>query len=74
MKLIIAGSRHLDIPQDMIDWIVAQFQDLDEVTEIISGKANGIDNAGEKFSRRYNIDLITFPADWNEYGKKSRTY
>lgn len=71
MKLIIAGSRHLDIPKEMIDWIIGQFQDLNDVNEIVSGTAKGVDTSGELFAKRYNMGLTKFPANWEEYGKKA---
>lgn len=70
MKLIIAGSRHLDIPQEMIDWCVRKLEL--EVIEVVCGKANGIDTIGEQWAKTTFVPVIKyFPADWNTHGKSA---
>lgn len=77
MKLIIAGSRDLDINYDIIAGFLIFFN-LDNVREIVSGTANGVDKAGENFTEidgheeypcyDYKLILTQFPADWT-HGK-----
>lgn len=73
MKLIIAGSRHLD-PDTIYDTLVNFFwpnnKDLyAKITEIVSGKAKGVDTVGELFAFNSNWPIKDMPADWNTYGK-----
>lgn len=70
-RVIVAGSRFFNDKTLM-------FQKLDEVigaindpVEIVSGHCRGADMLGEEYARQHNLPLITFPADWNKYGKKA---
>jgi hypothetical protein len=74
VKLIVAGSRHLDI------WfqLVAEFASMavkqgtfQTITEVVSGGANGADAAGEVFASEYNLPIKRFEADWEKYGKSA---
>lgn len=67
MKLIIAGSRDCWIRNDELLDLFNKFG-FQEVTEIISGGARGIDSDGEEFAKTYDIPLKIFPADWKKYG------
>jgi len=69
MKLIIAGSRHLtDIDSAGINTLI-EYCEIENVTEIVSGAAKGIDSVGEQYAKDYNIKLTTFPAQWDRFGK-----
>ena len=67
MRLIIAGSRGLYVAAVDMHHIVerAGFKP----TEIVSGTARGIDQAGENYAKIYEIPTKKFPADWDRYGK-----
>ena len=39
------------------------------ITEIISGNAQGIDRAGERYAKQAGIDIVIFPANWTGNGK-----
>ena len=58
MKLIIAGSRILDFSVHGIDDIVYNSlrEKAENIKEIVSGKAKGIDTCGEEFAKLYNIN------------------
>lgn len=68
MKTIIAGSRSIDDPQylinavNQIDW---------EITEVVSGTAEGVDQMGEEFAEENDIPVKKFPADWDRHGKSA---
>ncbi|SRR6266576_3588857 len=68
MKTIIAGSRtitNINILQEAlkeIDW---------KITEIVCGKAKGVDYLGEVYARDFGIPIKYFPANWNLYGKSA---
>lgn len=73
MKLIIAGSRTLIATKycmrDILDNFGLEPENPDIVTEIVSGTAAGIDQAGEHFAKQYTIPVKKFPADWDKHGK-----
>ena len=65
MKLIIAGSRHIKLEAAYIDLTLNSLGIRDEVKEIISGGAEGVDWAGEEFSIDYlDQEAKVFQADW----------
>lgn len=79
MRTIIAGSR------DILDYntVEAAINESGfEITEVVSGRAQGVDTLGEEWADNHGIDIQPFPADWdnletpgavikvNSYGKK----
>lgn len=77
MKLIIAGSRSItDLSPYWFRDTLRQFGHdcslmADPITldEIVSGTAEGVDQSGETFARKYLIPIKRFPADWDTHGK-----
>lgn len=68
MKLIIAGTRTLEVSIYLIESIIKHFN-LDP-TEIVSGGAKGVDKAGETFAvYTDSLDVTIFQADWDKHGK-----
>lgn len=69
MKLIIAGSRHLQVSSQEIEDILNKWLgDWRKVTEVVSGHCTGIDSCGERFSDSHGIKLTLFPAYWEDEG------
>lgn len=76
MKTIIAGSRRLPIKYDKI-WLVADAVMksgwLNEITEVVSGGARGIDLAGELWAEANPtgriIPVKRFLPEWANQGK-----
>lgn len=71
MKLIIAGSRHLN-QDDIYDAIVGFFYPdnkelYNSVTEIVSGTAKGADRMGELFAFNSGWNVKQFPAQWTDF-------
>lgn len=65
MKLIIAGSRHIVVSSHFINDLAENFFIKKDITEVVSGNAQGVDFSGEEFSIDYlDKDPKTFPADW----------
>lgn len=65
MKVIIAGSR------GTVDYrvVCAAMEMADLVlgiqpTEVVSGKARGVDTLGERWAHRYRVPVKGFPAAW----------
>lgn len=67
MKLIIAGSRDINVTVGFINGAVEGLGL--KPTEVISGTATGIDTCGEDYAIFYDIDIMEFPADWDNKGK-----
>lgn len=68
MKLVIAGSRHLNIPWEMVAFLVEQ-KPVGLITEVVSGGARGIDKAGEEYAEEaLGLKPKMFLAKWKENG------
>lgn len=74
MKLIIAGSRTL-FPSYSFIMDVIRMHNItknEPITEIVSGRAIGVDQEGEHFASHMNIPVKPFPVekkDWDRLGK-----
>ncbi len=42
-----------------------------DITEVITGKARGIDRLGELWAYRHGIPVMEFPADWKRLGRRA---
>lgn len=81
MKCIIAGSRELagfdlkENPKLYRKHVNIFFKQMklcpfvDQITEVVSGKARGVDTLGELWAKHVGISVKPFPADWKRYGK-----
>jgi hypothetical protein len=76
MRVVIAGPRYKDIVNKI------EFDDYSlllktikssgyNITEVISGKAIGVDSLGERWALTNNIPVNLMPADWYQYGKRA---
>ena len=66
MKTIIAGSRTITrICLLAVAVTAAKF----EMTEIVSGCADGVDQLGERWAQMAGLPVRQFPADWKRYGR-----
>lgn len=66
IRTIIAGSRgygSIKLIKEAVE------ESGFSVTEIISGRAKGVDTAGEGYAYSADIDLVMFPANWNKHGR-----
>lgn len=69
MKLIIAGSRCIT-DYDLVKWVVDRVIDFTgfKITEVVSGKASGVDTLGEDWANENHIPIKPFEPDWKKYG------
>ncbi|KAA3650164.1 MAG: DUF2493 domain-containing protein [Proteobacteria bacterium] len=65
MKLIIAGGRDYRFTSKDIE----QLNRLENITEVVSGGAQGADNEGEQWATEQGIPIKIFKADWKKYGR-----
>ena len=76
MKTIIAGCRYKD-PENKIVFddleivALAVLESNFKISEIVSGRAIGVDSLGEQIAMQLNLPLSLFPANWNKYGKSA---
>jgi hypothetical protein len=70
MKMIIAGSRSITDKTIVYD-AINELSRTHNITEVVSGKARGVDFLGEQWALEKNIPIKLFPANWNVYGKKA---
>lgn len=69
MKLIIAGSRSLNISVETIKNAIEIFG-LTDIKQIIAGECpSGADLAAKRLAKLAGYDYLGFPADWHKYGK-----
>ncbi|MDR3153492.1 MAG: DUF2493 domain-containing protein [Deltaproteobacteria bacterium] len=67
MKVVIFGSRAItDIA--LVEQAVGESGLLPEISEIVSGRAKGVDTLGERFARERGIPLKLFPPDYKTFG------
>lgn len=71
MKVIIAGCR--DIHSDKTVRLAMKEAALAGIipSEVVSGKAAGVDAAGERWAVENGLSITPFPADWGRHGKSA---
>lgn len=68
MKVVIAGSRGItDYEQVLLAITNSDFH----ITEVVSGRARGVDTLGECYAEEYALTCSYFPANWNKHGKRA---
>lgn len=69
MKLIIAGSRDI-ILLDHVKTAI-EYSGFQNITEVVSGTARGVDTLGEEWAYINKIPVKMFPADWQQFGNRA---
>jgi hypothetical protein len=67
MRLIIAGGRRYRLKAEDYRFL----DSIEDVTEVLSGKASGADRCGEEWAKRKKIPVRLFPPDWKAFGKRA---
>lgn len=68
MKVIIAGSRTITDPKILAEAITASGF---EITEVVSGGAQGVDTLGECWASDNGRKVTCFPAKWKIHGRSA---
>ncbi len=68
MKVIVAGSRSITDKQTVYSAIKDSGFD---VSEVVSGNANGVDKLGEQWAVEHGIKVTVFKPQWNLFGKQA---
>lgn len=69
MKVIIAGSRSIFPSTEAIGIFVRESGF--EITEVVSGKAPGVDSRGESWAKKTGIPVKLFRAEWVKFGRSA---
>jgi hypothetical protein len=67
MKLAVVGSRTLKNYKLLLN----ELNQYDNITEIVSGGAQGADKLAERYAIEKNIPIKIFPANWSRWGKRA---
>ena len=63
MRLIIAGGRDYSLSEDDF----SKLNSINDVTEVVSGCAKGVDSDGEAWGQSQGLDVQRFKPDWARY-------
>lgn len=66
MKVVIAGSRHI-YSNEMVERAIDESGF--EITELLSGMADGIDRIAASWARFYGIPVREYLPDWAQHGR-----
>ena len=72
-KVVVAGGRdftNYNLLKEKVDNILSQ-KKLTHKILILSGKSIGADCLGEIYALENNIEILSYPADWDKFGKKA---
>lgn len=72
IRVIVAGSRHFQnqaLLEEKLDKILERC--VEQPIEIISGGAEGADQAGEAYAQKRGLKVVQFPANWKQFGKQA---
>lgn len=70
MKLIVAGSREFN-NYTLTTKYINYYCKYKSIQEIVCGEARGADLLGKRYAEDNNIPVVSFPAEWNKYGKSA---
>ena len=69
MRIIVAGGRDFSDYSLFCARLDFYFQNIKPV--IVCGEAKGADSLGRRYAEEHNLEILSFPADWNLYGKSA---
>lgn len=70
MRIIVAGGRNFadyDLLSSKLDFYLSKTEN----PIIVCGEAKGADALGKKYALERNIPVLSFPAEWEKYGKSA---
>lgn len=70
MKVIIAGSRHIN-ERRIIERALCHYPGLDNLSEIVHGGCRGVDTLAGQWASDHGVKVTCFPADWVTEGKRA---
>lgn len=70
MKVIVAGSRDF-VNYDLLCSKLDIFFSNQTYIEVVCGEARGADKLGKRYAKERGYNVISFPAEWDKYGKSA---
>lgn len=68
MRVLVCGGR--DYQNVMRVWEILDLLPKKDLV-IIQGDARGADELAKTWAKNKNVECLSFPADWNKYGKRA---
>lgn len=66
-RCIVAGSRECSDLELVSEAIEQGLEALDiKMTELVSGRCRGVDQTAEEWAQRHGVNIVSFPAAWND--------
>ena len=69
MKVIVAGGRDFNNYELLKEKLDFYFKDI--IPVIICGEAKGADSLGRRYAEEKGLDILSYPAEWDKYGKSA---
>ena len=72
-RIIVSGTRTFDDYEFLCyhcDYFLSEMRKKRRIV-IVSGRANGADQMGERYARERGYSLRTYPANWERYGNRA---
>lgn len=74
-SIMIVGTRTYEdykaFKKKVDEWLNYNVNLNEDIIEIVSGGARGVDSLAERLANEENFLKKIFPADWNQYGKSA---
>ena len=74
-SIMIVGTRtyedYKEFKSKVDEWLNYNVNLNEDIIEIVSGGARGVDSLAERLANEENFLIKVFPADWNKYGKSA---
>lgn len=67
-NVIVAGSRSFAV-YSLLSQSLDELFSAKKPTAILCGEAKGADTLGRRYAEAHHIPILSFPADWNKYGR-----
>lgn len=73
MKVLVCGGRDYNDGERLFAYLDKLDKELPEpgITGIVSGCARGADTLAIQWSRKWDLPVSFFPADWNKHGRSA---
>lgn len=68
MKIAVIGSRTFN-DAALLENTLLEKLDMNAVTELVSGGAQGADSLAEAFAAKYGLAIQVFKPDWKQFGR-----
>ena len=71
LRVIIAGGRDFDDYELLKSKMDKLLQNQNDGVTVVCGEARGADTLGKRYAEERGFSVVSFPADWDRYGKRA---